>query len=225
MRWALIGLLLTALGAWAAGEPAVPELIEQLGAPEFARRQAAQEQLIARANTELDPLLEQGVASYARATDPEVKIRLRDVLQAVVMQHIIDRPRGFLGVRFNRNLIILNGQPEPVVGSVEIMSITPGSAADKAGLQAGDRMLQIGELDLRQEGAADKFVPFIQSKPPGAPLHLVIDRAGEQKQIDLKLGELPEEIKAEILTEQQKAEQFQQWLDDQLAKTRAGGAK
>ena len=196
--------------ASAADAPDITKLIAQLGAHEFAARQAAQTTLIELGNTRLDTVLDQAGRAYARADDPEVRSRLREVLHTLVVHHIIDRPRGFLGIHFNRALRV-DVQP-PVTPAIEVVSVTADSAADKAGLQVGDRLLRAGDLDLTKDGATEAFVQFIQSKPPGTPLTVELERGGEKKQIPLKLGELPAEMRSQFLTEEHKEELFQEWL-------------
>jgi membrane-associated protease RseP (regulator of RpoE activity) len=200
--------------AGAENGPTLERLIAALGAPHHDARQAAQERLIERGDVELDTVLGMTLRSYRNSDDPEVKYRLRGVLETLVLKHIIDRPRGFLGVRFNRNSPV-DEQQAPVT-SIEIVSVTPDSAAAQAGLQAGDRLLRAGDLDLTKDGAAEQFVEFIQSKPPGTALQLEIERAGAKQAVDLRLGELPAELRAQVMSEERKQQLFQKWLDDRL---------
>ena len=210
LAWWLWLMTVVAVGT-AAEAPEIARLITQLGAPEFAARQAAQTALINLGSNRLDAVLDQSVHAYARTDDPEVKGRLHDVLQTLVLRYLIDRPRGFLGVQFNRGGRV-DGQPP----AVEVMAVTADTAAEKAGLQAGDQLLRAGDLELTKDGAADAFVQFIQSKPPGTPLTLEISRGGEKRQLELKLGELPAALRSRLLTPERKQELFQEWLDQAL---------
>ena len=205
----------------AADAPDIPKLITQLGAREFAARQAAQTALLELGDHQLDAVLEQTVRAYARTDDPEVKSRLQAVLHTLVLHHIIDRPRGFLGIHFNRALRV-DGHA-PATPAIEVVSVTADSAADKAGLQAGDRLLRAGDLDLTKDNATEAFVQYIQGKPPGTPLTLQLDRGGEKKQLELKLGELPADERSRLLTDERKEQLFQEWLGQALKPT--GAAK
>lgn len=69
---------------------------------------------------------------------------------------------------------------------VKIGSVIPGSAGDKAGLQAGDI---ITEFDGDELSGLRQYSDLLKKHQPGDKVKLVIDRNGELKEIELVLGE------------------------------------
>ena len=60
---------------------------------------------------------------------------------------------------------------------IRVLRVQPGSVADAAGLQAGDRVLQAGERPIRAAGDLQRVV---QAVAPGTWLPLEIEREGER---------------------------------------------
>jgi len=69
---------------------------------------------------------------------------------------------------------------------LEVMHVAPGSAAERAGLRAGDRIRRIG----RETGTAqmDERVYTFGLEPPGTVVALEIERGGQRSTIALKLA-------------------------------------
>ncbi|MBI3818689.1 MAG: PDZ domain-containing protein [Planctomycetes bacterium] len=67
----------------------------------------------------------------------------------------------------------------------KISSIVPGSAAEKAGLQAGDILRSI---DKNEIGSAEDVTKIIQSHKPGDALPIVVRRDGKKVKINATLG-------------------------------------
>lgn len=62
--------------------------------------------------------------------------------------------------------------------------VSPGSAAEAAGLQAGDRLIRIGSTELQ---SWDEVGAAVQEQAgPEAPLHVVFERAGERYAVDIQ---------------------------------------
>jgi len=92
---------------------------------------------------------------------------------------------GFLGV-------YLSGDEEaPVVASV-----IPGTAAEKAGLQPGDRILAVGDLAVDTGAKATKA---IASRAAGDKVHLAIARGDQKMRLKVVLGAREEEQELEPL--------------------------
>jgi hypothetical protein len=88
-------------------------------------------------------------------------------------------PRAFLGVRFA-------SQDDPTVaGTIE------GTAAAKAGLKNGDKILQVGE---RGTGSATELMAALGACQPGQKVKLVIERDGWKKTIEVTLGTRPAKL-------------------------------
>lgn len=94
-------------------------------------------------------------------------------------------PSAWLGVR-------LSGLATPEQG-VGISRVFEGSPADRAGLRARDVIVTFGGEPVT--GLRD-LIDRIRSQEPGAWLPLTVQRQGDEVELDVKLVERPEVIKA-----------------------------
>src|SRR5262245_6051161 len=130
---------------------------------------------------------------------------------------------GFLGV------LLMRDDPEP---GVEIRFVYPKSAAERAGLKVGDRIMKVGprpqggapkpkepkvdpKLPMLPGGSPtgpqpfagrDQFMNIMQAFAAGRPLVLEVKRkdGGKTESVDVVLGKYPEEIPAELPKESTK---------------------
>jgi serine protease Do len=89
-------------------------------------------------------------------------------------------PRGFLGV--------LVSLAEEGQNGVLVREVTPDSPAAKAGLKAGDRVIKIGDEEVRD---VEKFMRTVAAKKPGDQLLLGILRDGKERNLTATLGDRP----------------------------------
>src|SRR6476646_5849553 len=75
-------------------------------------------------------------------------------------------PRGFLGVTV---------APADGERGVIIKDVTADSPAAKAGLKVGDRVVKVGDQDVKD---AEAFVKTVSSRKPGDKLALTVQRDG-----------------------------------------------
>jgi S1-C subfamily serine protease len=69
--------------------------------------------------------------------------------------------------------------------------VTSGSAADEAGLQVGDLVVEIeGSRVLRPADLAAQ----VQTHQPGSTVDLVVVRDGEEQTLSVTLGERPDDL-------------------------------
>jgi regulator of sigma E protease len=66
---------------------------------------------------------------------------------------------------------------------LEIIEVTPGSAAAEAGLQSGDRIHSFGELTFPGNKSEDA-IAYIQARP-GAPIPVTLDRDGSTRTLQV----------------------------------------
>ncbi len=94
-----------------------------------------------------------------------------------VARQTISNP--FLGV---------NAQPNDQ-GKLVVQGVVPGSAADAAGLQAGDVLVKVGEVDTRpEEDWAAKFRQRYRGQA-GAPLAIAVQRGGQAVTLNTQVRE------------------------------------
>jgi serine protease Do len=112
--------------------------------------------------------------------------------------------RGWLGVSIgdmNEPLAQTYGFKEPrgaVVGQ-----LTPGSPAEKAGIQPEDVILAVDDKEIHE---SSDLVSYVSSRAPGTSVRLRVFRGGSEKTMSVTLGTFPEE-------------------QDREARATAGGAK
>ena len=96
--------------------------------------------------------------------------------------------RGMLGVGIQpvtSDLAASMGLKE--VRGIVVNSVTQGGPADRAGVKAGDVILQLNGKDVNDPNTLRNE---IAGNPPGTDVTLTVSRGGNQQQIHVKLGEL-----------------------------------
>jgi serine protease Do len=107
----------------------------------------------------------------------------------------MDDDRGWLGVKLDA----LNGQLGEYFGvkdgaGVLVTEVIDDSPAAKAGLQAGDVIVKVGDADV---ASPDALHEAMTDTEPGDDLALQVLRKGSPKTMTAKLGEMPEDAMAE----------------------------
>jgi serine protease Do len=99
--------------------------------------------------------------------------------------------RGMIGVQI-QNVDRENAKALglPRIGGALVNKVTPGSSADKAGVQVGDVILSFAGRDIAT--SAD-LPPLVGSTKPGSKADLVLYRDGKNMTVPLTVGELPAE--------------------------------
>jgi len=87
--------------------------------------------------------------------------------------------KPFLGVAINP---VDNG------GGIAVREVTPDSPAAKAGLKTGDRVLKIGDQEVK---GVEQFLETVAAKKPGDQLTLQIRRAGKEQDLTVTLATRP----------------------------------
>ncbi|MEI6083789.1 MAG: PDZ domain-containing protein [Verrucomicrobiota bacterium] len=227
MRALAIFLLLSA-GVTASE---ITDAIGELGAGRFAAREAGLQQLVTLAQRDSAGVLQECARAYRQSVDPEVKARLRSVLQQVVDQYVYRAPRGFLGIRLQGGNIIIGGGGKLIINGVTVppdavwvTGTVEDSAAEKIGIKPNDFILAV---DDKRVVTSAEFTRYVQSKRPGTKVKLQVLQGANTNMMEAVLGELPQEARDMILTEDGSREFFKTWLHDQVggSTTNAGLGK
>jgi S1-C subfamily serine protease len=91
-----------------------------------------------------------------------------------------DPERAFLGV---------SSGPAPD-GGAEIGGVVEGGPAARAGLRAGDTIVEIADQPVREP---DDVSAVVNSRRPGDEVRVVVERDGERRTLTVTLGEQPEQ--------------------------------
>jgi S1-C subfamily serine protease len=73
---------------------------------------------------------------------------------------------------------------------VRVASVSPGSAADAAGVEPGDL---ISEIDGTEVQSSADLVSALRSKQPGDQVTVTVERSGQQLELPVTLGNRPED--------------------------------
>ncbi len=117
-----------------------------------------------------------------------IDIALNAVDQIKTTGHV---SRGMIGVQIqNVDRENAKGLGLPRIGGALVNKVTPGSSADKAGVQVGDVILSFAGHEIAT--SAD-LPPLVGSTKPGTKANLVVFRDGKDMTLPVTVGELPGE--------------------------------
>jgi hypothetical protein len=236
----LAGSLLWGLPAVAFGQDdATRALVGSLGSEEFKARAQAQRDLSKWALDHPEPAQEWLLAELDAAKDPEIRLRLRDVLAEVVIAgHQKDGP-GYVGINMDDVQVMVPGEADLRAG-VKIVRTVKESPATRAGLLAGDVIVSLDQLRWNGDSATLAFAEAIKKYKPGATVELGILRNAELKKIPVTLAPRPmglpearvvpgiplnfnfiqpmDEAELEAMEKEAKAAYFEAWLAQRRAR-------
>ncbi len=201
----------------------VAGLVGQLSHDEYDRRIAAQ-----RALQDLPPAALSVVAGhFARATDPEVRLRLRLYAGDYFDRHVLPRHEqvrvpAFLGVQHQRT--VHNGRPV-----VQVHAVLNGTAADRAGFQVGDHILAIDGQGLHVQ-RQQAFAAAVKRYRPGDEVTFRVVRDGRAVDLPVTLGAMPDqhiapEVRRQLADQQQQVQAARrQWWKQHFDIDRPSGS-
>lgn len=200
--------------------PQIPEgLLATLGHEEFKRRLGAQNSLRQWGEKDLDGRIESIYRVYRSAENPEVRLRTRDVLKALVIVQQPFKGAGYLGIQMapaqwkNEKGIL-----QPVV---RVTMVRVGTAAEIAKMKADDLVLGVDQVVFDDLAPTRMFADYIKSKSPGDVITLQVRRGDEKLELKASLrrrspmlDELPLWGPMPVLPEQSELDEndFQDWL-------------
>jgi C-terminal processing protease CtpA/Prc len=203
----------------AASSPEIQQLVGKLGAKTFRERETAEQKLLKLGDDDHQAVLGQCLRAYAVSSDPEVKLRAREIMAKLVDKHLFNRPRGYVGLQIQAASVA--GADGKQVRAIQANGVLADGSAQRAGMQAGDLILKLDQLDFADDASTHQFVNYIQSRQPGVTVTLTIQRDGANQTMELTLGELPAERRSEILTPSKGKAFFEDWLRTQLGEDAA----
>jgi C-terminal processing protease CtpA/Prc len=215
------GLLLVPLSA------EVPEqLLRELGAPDFLTRERAQHELTAWAREQPNTVTDALLRVVKRHPVAEIRVRSLSVLRALVDELYDAEGQGYLGIRMRDDVATLPGAGEENVPVVLVSDVLPDSAAQKGGVQPGDRIVCIHQEDWGTPSpgrtACTVFQERIKSRKPKDPVRLRVLRQGAMIDLTVRLTRRPaalenpyaepsqEEI--QVVEQRHREEHFKKWL-------------
>ncbi len=158
--------------------------------------------------------------AYRKSVLPEVRKRLASTLDSEDIAYLLSRRDGsrlgYFGMSFGSVSIPQTEGPRLMVTVGEVL---PESPAARGGLEPGDIILEMGELEVTSLPNTEAFAEKIASLAPGRKISLVVEREGLRKVLTITVGnrltDAPEPWKSLWLREAQR--RF--WKDLEPART------
>lgn len=165
--------------------------ISDLGADAFHVREGAQKGLIAAGAEHTDKVLDLGAQAWPRQTDPEIQIRLRQVMETVVRDHVYGKPGGYLGVFMMAKRSLVDRSTVTVIHVADLVEGGPAERSNK--IRSGDAILAVEGRRFPKDYKTSTFRNFLKTKRPGYALNLTLLREGRTREVTIKLGTNPKE--------------------------------
>lgn len=163
------------------------ELALQLGADQYAVREAAEAQLITMGQGVLKPL----DRTLATTKDSEVLMRLERVYRALTPQETYagrNPQPGFLGVQMEVHSTDEDPRLKGREWGVKVVSVVPDSPAEKAKLQANDLIVKVDGEPFLGDVTAGSFVRRVQQAGAGADVEIELFRGTERLTVTATLS-------------------------------------
>ncbi|MGV6827107.1 MAG: PDZ domain-containing protein [bacterium] len=126
----------------------------------------------------------QGLTGLGAEIDEEIELVMEELHEVLGNMHHMDEDRAFMGV-------LLDDDGKGSDRGVQLIGVTPGGAAQEAGLQAGDIILAVNGVSMAQgQGKVpnEHLVGVLKGLKPGDEVAVIIDRDGEAKEFEFDLG-------------------------------------
>jgi serine protease Do len=108
--------------------------------------------------------------------------------EALAVGTVTSEPRTFrVNTAPQAGSAYLGVQVEEIKEGIRLRVVTPGSAAEKAGLKAGDVLRKVGQADLKSQ---DQLRAAISKMKVGDPLPLIVQRGMLEEEIAPILGKM-----------------------------------
>ncbi len=195
-------------------ERRIVALIEQLGDAEYATRSSAQQELVAAGNRDPQGVIAAAVLQYRKSGDPEVRQRLKEVLQRLVGEHIFQADEAHLG-------IIVRPTEHPVriedrlIRPLKVRLLLDSPPGDPGSLQVGDQLVQVDDIWLDPALSFADLHHYIRTRKPGQSISFTVLEGGKLISREAVVGKLPK-APDEVDTQALRQQFFRRWLRGKL---------
>lgn len=171
-----------------AEEPQTEGWLRDLGNDAFKSREAAESALHTWAGQQPDKAQQLFLKQVQQSPDPEVRMRCRSLLKDIVLMDFRKQGEGFVGIQMF--IQRLDGAT-PKFG-IRVTVVTPDTPATRAGIQAGDVVLELEGEGWTDEAAMQRFTDVIRKHHPGERVKMKIRRGAQEIDIEVELARRPE---------------------------------
>ena len=193
------------------------DLTTQLGDPSWDKREAAQSKLYLHGVQHVDQLMPNLLQAYLDYSDPEVRVRLKEVVRKLAIKHYFDERRAYLGLRaFPTRWPIQLG--DQLVYPLRVRMVKNDNTADLGNLMIGDLIIKADDHFLTWAFGFRQFHSHIALKKPADTMDLTVLRDEDQITITVTLGEMPQSKEMAESVGERQAIWFENWFRSQIDK-------
>ncbi len=188
-------------------------LISGLGAEKFETREESQAKLTEAGKDRYELVLQECKKVYFENKDPEVRLRLKNILRSVVTERNFQK-KAFIGISMSNSpspLKLENNSYLPI-DIVNVMSDLP---AEKSGIRNGDRILKIDDKICDGRFGSNEAVEYISAKKPGSKVVFLLRSGDETVTREVVTTERPA-LPNEPTVEQLKEDFFNKWFKENM---------
>lgn len=96
--------------------------------------------------------------------------------------------RGWVGIELDK---------DEDAGTMTVKRVVSDSPAQAAGFKIGDQLVAVNGIRYNDESKKEALQKAYDAMTPGAQVTYTVSRSGYEKDLDVKLGKLPEEVLAQ----------------------------
>lgn len=170
----------------------VLSLINDLGSPEYPKREHASLRLLAIGA----PAFSKMRTAYRQAEDLETRLRIEQIVRQGYLNYHVYLRNAFLGISQARVPVTHADDSRIAEGhiGVRIAGVLPGTAAQQAGLHQQDVIIAVDGVPVKA-GALEPMAAFgdsIRVRRPGARITLLVLRGDQTAEVQATLRPRPE---------------------------------
>ncbi|MBN1346992.1 MAG: PDZ domain-containing protein [Phycisphaerae bacterium] len=181
----------------------IGELIAKLSDPRWSARDQATAALKDAGLGVVDAL----AVAYKANAAPEVRLRIKAIVEHLVLMSLLEKPSGFLGVQQRLLRHIDDARIPEGRNGVMVVGILPHTAASAARITPGDIILAVNGKGLGADETQEGFAARIRDLAPGTTVGLTILRGRKELEIQATLKATPPEYILQMSTQFNTAQQ------------------
>lgn len=167
---------------------ATEQALRGLSSPYWRERREASNALLDQGETVL-PVLHR---AYHESRRHEVRLRVRELAEIIFAQRYTASLGGFLGIRQTIRLPEFDARVRAGTSAVQIEQVFPDTAAERAGLRAGDLIVGCDGTPFVEVQDGPQFSARVAGHGVGAELSVQIVRGqGDPRSLTVRLGHRP----------------------------------
>ena len=153
------------------GKDDLPPLLRDLNHPDWRTREAASEALMYAGTEAYDSLK----VAFKDASAYEVRRRIRAIVHEIYMTQAVGKGPAFLGIRIGGYSDV---RVTPGIAAVAVNGVVELTAAERAGLRAGDLIAALNDQPLSPDFFASGLTGWIAAQKPGSRARVGVLRGG-----------------------------------------------